>query len=159
MVGLRSSQNAGTKGRLEVLFERRRSLFSVLTDRTPMTPLFIPRARGVETALELKAVMVGDWGAGSKPRRYVVSLNPDEAKRDAAARAAILDSLLTALQHTKRFVLRPPARGCAGSVFPAIGVALPPLVCQLPPAIPPPAPPPAQPLSRRGRPRRGATSR
>lgn len=265
----------------------------VLADRKPMAPLVIPRARGGETDLEVKQVVVGDWGAGSKPRRYVVCFNPDEAKRDAAKRAAVLDSLRTALQqgdkqlvanagyrrflatpreghfeidlervaedarfdglyvlrtnsklpplsialayrqlwkveaifrtaksiletrpiyhqsdatiaghlfcsflalvlrkelderlaavdvsvewadivrdldrveqitvnqHAKRFVLRPQAPGCAGSVFQAAGVALPPLVRQLPPATPPPTSPPAVSPSRRGRPRRGATS-
>jgi hypothetical protein len=42
--------------------------------------------------------VVGDWGPGSKPRRYVVCFNPEEAKRDAAARAAIIDSLRAKLQ-------------------------------------------------------------
>src|SRR5271157_5637045 len=265
----------------------------VLADRKPMAPLVIPRARGGETDLEVKEVVVGDWGPGSKPRRYVVCFNPEEAKRDAAKRAATLDSLRTALQqgdkqlvanagyrrflatpreghfeidpervaedarfdglyvlrtnsklpplsialayrqlwkveaifrtaksiletrpiyhqsdatiaghlfcsflalvvrkelderlaaagvsaewadivrdldrveqitvdqHAKRFVLRPQAPGCAGSVFQAVGVALPPLVRQLPPAIPPPTSPPAASPSRRGRSRRGATS-
>ena len=265
----------------------------VLADRKPMAPLVIPRARCGETELEVKEVVVGDWGPGSKPRRYVVCFNPEEAKRDAAKRAAVLDSLRTALQqgdkqlvanagyrrflatpreghfeidaervaedtrfdglyvlrtnsklpplsialayrqlwkveaifrtaksiletrpiyhqsdatiaghlfcsflalvlrkelderlasagvsaewadivrdldrveqitvdqHDKRFVLRPQAPGCAGSVFQAVGVALPPLVRQLPPAIPPPTSPTAPSRSRRGRPRRGATS-
>jgi hypothetical protein len=265
----------------------------VLADGKPMVPLVIPRARGRETDLEVKEVVVGDWGPGSKPRRYVVCFNPEEAKRDAAMRAAILEGLRTALrqgdkqlvgntgyrrflatpreghfeidakrvaedarfdglyvlrtnstlsplsialayrqlwkveaifrtaksiletrpiyhqsdativghlfcsflalilrkelderlaaagvsaewadivrdldrveqitvdQQGKRFVLRPQAPGCAGSVFQAIGVALPPLVRQLPPATPPPASPPARSPSRRGRPRRGATS-
>jgi hypothetical protein len=264
----------------------------VLADRQPMTPLVIPRARDAETNLAVKEVMVGDWGAGSKPRRYVVCFNPDEAKRDAATRAAILDSLRVALQqgdkqlvanagyrrflatpreghftidakrvtddarfdglyvlrtnstlstlsialayrqlwkveaifrtaksiletrpiyhHSdatiaghlfcsflalvlrkelderlaaagiaaewadivrdldrveqitvdqqgKRFVLRPQAPGCAGNVFQAVGVALPPLVRQLPPALPPPTSPPGHSPPRRGRPRRGAT--
>ena len=265
----------------------------VLADRKPMAPLVIPRARCGETELEVKEVVVGDWGPGSKPRRYVVCFNPEEAKRDAAKRAAVLDSLRTALQqgdkqlvanagyrrflatpreghfeidpervaedarfdglyvlrtnsklpplsialayrqlwkveaifrtaksiletrpiyhqsdatiaghlfcsflalvvrkelderlaaagvsaewadivrdldrveqitvdqHAKRFVLRPQAPGCASSVFQAVGVALPPLVRQLPPAIPPPTSAPAASPSRRGRPRRGATS-
>jgi hypothetical protein len=43
-------------------------------------------------------VVVGDWGPGSQPRRYVVCFNPEEAKRDAATREAILDSLRTKLQ-------------------------------------------------------------
>ncbi|HEV2176138.1 MAG TPA: IS1634 family transposase [Terriglobia bacterium] len=265
----------------------------VLADNKPMAPLVIPRARGAETILEVKEVVVGDWGAGTKPRRYVVCFNPEEAKRDAAARAAILDSLRIALQQgdkqlvgnagyrrflatprqghfeidaeriaedarfdglyvlrtnsklpplsialayrqlwkveaifktaksiletrpiyhqsdttiaghlfcsflalllrkelderlaaagvsaewadvvrdldrveqitvqqdAKRFALRPQAPGCAGSVFQAVGVALPPLVRQLPHATPPPPSPPIPPQRRRGRPRRGATS-
>ena len=65
---------------------------------------------------------------------------------------------ITVDQHDKRFVLRPQAPGCAGRVFQAIGVALPPLVRQLPAAIPPPTSPTAVSPSRRGRPRRGATS-
>jgi hypothetical protein len=64
---------------------------------------------------------------------------------------------ITVEQRGKRFVLRPQAPGCAGSVFQAVGVALPPLVRQLPPATPPPSPTPRLP-ARRGRPRRGATS-
>ncbi|MBV8525976.1 MAG: transposase, partial [Acetobacteraceae bacterium] len=58
-----------------------------------MVPLTIPRARGAETDLEVKEVVVGDWGPGCKPRRYVVCFNPEQAKRDAATREAILDSL------------------------------------------------------------------
>ena len=65
---------------------------------------------------------------------------------------------ITVDQHTKRFVLRPQTPGCAGSVFQAVGVALPPLVRQLPSAIPPPTSPPVASRSRRGRPRCGATS-
>ena len=61
---------------------------------------------------------------------------------------------VTVDQGTKRFVLRVQAPGCAGVVCKAVGVALPPLVRQLPAAHQPqPAPPP----TRRGRPRRGAT--
>ena len=264
----------------------------VLADHKPMVPLVVPRARGAETAIEVKEVVVGDWGAGLKPRRYVVCFNPEEARRDAAARAAILDSLrlklrqgdkalignagyrrflatpregrfeidadriaedarfdglsvlrtnsklptlsialayrqlwkveaifrtaksiletrpihpqsdaaiaghlfcsflalllrkelderladagvaaewgdvardldrveqVTVEQGGKRFLLRPHAPGSAGSVFKAPGVALPPLVRQLPRATPPPITNPALP-PRRGRPRRGATS-
>ena len=44
-------------------------------------------------AIEVKEVMVGDWGSQCKPRRYVVCFSPEQAQRDAAARAAILDSL------------------------------------------------------------------
>ena len=62
---------------------------------------------------------------------------------------------VTVDQGTKRFVLRTQAPGCAGIVCKAVGVALPPLVRQLPPAQPPPHP--APPPVRRGRPRRGAT--
>ena len=264
----------------------------VLADDAPMLPLVVTRARGGETDLELKEVVVGDWGPGCKPRRYVVCLNRDEAKRDATAREAILDSLRDKLktgdkqlignagyrrflatpraghfeidparvaedarfdgiyvlrtnstlpflsvalayrqlwrveaifrtaksiletrpiyhqtdaaiaghlfcsflalllrkdlderlaaagvtaewadiardldrveqiaveQATKHFVLRPHAPGCAGSVFQAVGVALPPLLRQLPSATPlqkVESPPPPK---RRGRPRRGAT--
>lgn len=64
---------------------------------------------------------------------------------------------MTVEQGTKRFVLRPHAPGCAGGVFKAVGVALPPLVRQLPNATPPPVSPPASPPPRRGRSRRGAT--
>ena len=266
----------------------------VLADSEPMVPLVITRARGAETLLEVKEVVVGDWGPGSKPRRYVVCFNAEEAKRDAAARTAIIDSLRAKLQQgdkqlvgnagyrrflatpseghfeidaaritedarfdglyvlrtnsklkplsialayrqlwkveaifrtaksiletrpiyhqtdaaiaghlfcsflalllrkefderlaasgvvaewrdvvrdldrveqitidqgTKHFVLRPQAPGCAGSVFKAVGVALPPLLRQPPNAIPPPPTTPVAPPRRRGRPRRGATSR
>ncbi len=63
---------------------------------------------------------------------------------------------VTVDQDNKRFVLRTEAPGCAGAVRKAVGVALPPLVQQLPAATPPPAP--AHQLKRRrGRPRRGAT--
>jgi hypothetical protein len=262
----------------------------VLADTRPMVALAIPRARGQQTVIEVKEVVVGDWGPQAKPRRYVVCFNPEEAKRDAAARDAILDSLrgklrqgdkelvgnagyrrflatprpgqfeidparvaedarfdglyvlrtnarlpmlsvalayrqlwmveaifrtakailetrpiyhqsdaaivghlfcsflalvlrkelderldaagaapewgdivrdldrieeVTVDQGAKRFVLRVQAPGCAGVVCKAVGIALPPLVRQVPPAQPPPrtAPPQAHP----GRPRRGAT--
>ena len=62
---------------------------------------------------------------------------------------------VTVDQGTKRFVLRTQAPDCAGVVCKAVGVALPPLVRQLPTAQPPPNP--APPPARRGRPRRGAT--
>ena len=65
---------------------------------------------------------------------------------------------LTVEQGLKRFVLRAQAPGCAGAVFKAVGVALPPLVRQLPTATPPPEPAAVSlPARRRGRPRRGAT--
>jgi Transposase DDE domain len=70
----------------------------VLADEKPMIPLVIPRARGAETALEVKEVVVGDWGLGCHPRRYVVCFNSEEARRDAATREAILDSPRTKLQ-------------------------------------------------------------
>lgn len=58
----------------------------VLADTKPMVPLAIPRARGRETLLQVKEVIVGE-------RRSVVCFNEQQARRDAAARAAILDSL------------------------------------------------------------------
>jgi hypothetical protein len=64
----------------------------VLADTTPMVPLLIPRARGQETAIEVKQVVVDQ-------RRYIVCFNPKEAERDAAARAAIIESLRDKLQH------------------------------------------------------------
>ncbi len=64
----------------------------VLADDRPMVPLLIPRARGKETAIEVKQVVVEE-------RRYVVCFNPKEAERDAAARAATVDSLRNKLQH------------------------------------------------------------
>jgi Transposase DDE domain len=70
----------------------------VLADAKPMVAITIPRARGKETSLEVKEVVVGDWGPSAKPRRYVVCFNPDEAKRDQAARAAILEGLQAKLQ-------------------------------------------------------------
>jgi len=265
----------------------------VLTDRQPMVPLTIPRARGSEIDIAVKEVIAGDWGPGTKPRRYVVCFNPVEARRDAAVREAIVASLRTKLkagdkelvgnagyrrflatpqeghfevdaariaddarfdglhvlrtnstlntlsvalayrelwrveaifktaksiletrpifhqsdaaitghlfcsflalllrkelderltmagvsaewndivrdldrveqvtieQASKRFLLRPQAPGCAGAVFKAVGVALPPLVQQIPTGTPPPAALPVSPPRRRGRSRRGATS-
>jgi len=65
---------------------------------------------------------------------------------------------VTIEQGPKRFLLRPQAPGCAGTVFKAVGVALPPLVQQIPTGTPPPAEAPASLPRRRGRPRRGATS-
>src|SRR5208337_1639217 len=199
----------------------------VLADREPMVPLTIPRARGSEIDIEVKEVIAGDWGPGTKPRRYVVCFNPAEARRDSAAREATVASLRTKLQAgdkdlvgnagyrrflatpregqfeidatriadaarfegldgrltaagvnaewndivrdldrveqvtieqgPKRFVLRPQAPGCAGAVFKAVGVALPPLIQQIPTGPPPPAKVPPSP-PRRGRPRCGATS-
>ena len=70
----------------------------VLADAKPMVAITIPRARGKETSLEVKEVIVGDRGPTAKPRRYVVCFNPDEAKRDQAARAAILEGLQAKLQ-------------------------------------------------------------
>lgn len=67
----------------------------VLANDKPMVPLAIPRAPGGETLLEIKEVVISDTGPS---RRYVVCFNPEEAKRDAAAREAILDSLRRQLQ-------------------------------------------------------------
>jgi hypothetical protein len=66
---------------------------------------------------------------------------------------------VTVEQGSKRFLLLPQAPGCAGSLFQAVGVALPPLLRQLPNATSTPAAKSLpQPPKRRGRPRRGATS-
>src|SRR3954464_10270149 len=65
----------------------------VLTDRAPMVPLTMPRARGCERDIEVKEVIAGDWGPGVKSRRYVICFNPAEARRDAAARDTIVASL------------------------------------------------------------------
>src|SRR4051794_33087916 len=65
----------------------------VLTDRAPMVPLTIPRARGCERDIAVKEVIAGDWGPGVKSRRYVICFNPAEAGRDAAARDTIVASL------------------------------------------------------------------
>jgi hypothetical protein len=56
--------------------------------------------------------------------------------------SATLDRVeeITLGQGGKHFVLRPQAPGCAGSVFQAVGVALSPLLRQLPSATPPPEP-------------------
>ena len=70
----------------------------VLADDQPLVAMVIPRARGKQITLKVKEVVVGDWGPGSKPRRYIVCFNPEEAKRDAEARAAILKHLREALR-------------------------------------------------------------
>ena len=68
----------------------------VLADAKPMVPLAIPRARDKETALEVKEVIVGDWGPTAKPRRYIVCFNssatplcgpPSIARRSSSGRA------------------------------------------------------------------------
>jgi hypothetical protein len=64
---------------------------------------------------------------------------------------------VTIEQGAKRFVLRPQAPGWAGAVFRAVGVALPPLIQQIPTGPPPQAARPPSP-PRRGRPRCGAKS-
>jgi hypothetical protein len=65
---------------------------------------------------------------------------------------------VTIEQGSKQFLLRPQALGCAGTVFKAVGVALPPLVQHIPTGTPPPDEGSAPLPYRRGRPRRGATS-
>ena len=70
----------------------------VLADRQPMVPLTMPRARGSELDIAVKEVIAGNWGPGTKPRRYVVCFNPAQARRDAAAREATLASLRLKLQ-------------------------------------------------------------
>lgn len=71
----------------------------VLADTKPMSPLIIPRARDKETVLEVKEVIVGPQPCDAKPRRYVVCFNPQEARRDTAAREAILHNLKGTLAH------------------------------------------------------------
>lgn len=71
----------------------------VLADKKPMVPLAITRARDEVTKIEVKEVVVGTSGPSAKPRRYIVCFNPKEAKRDAAAREAILKSLDDKLKH------------------------------------------------------------
>ena len=91
-----------TRGIDYILGARERSTSEVrdvvLTDRQPMVPLTIPRARGSEIDIAVKEVIAGDWGPGTKPRRYVVCFNPVEARRDAAVREAIVASLRTKLK-------------------------------------------------------------
>jgi Transposase DDE domain len=65
----------------------------VLADKKPMVPLLIPHARGEDGELEVKEVVLGNWGPQAKPRRYVVCFNPQQAKRDAITREQILASL------------------------------------------------------------------
>jgi len=65
----------------------------VLADKKPMVPLLIPHARGEDGELEVKEVILGNWGPQAKPRRYVVCFNPQQAGRDAIAREQILASL------------------------------------------------------------------
>jgi hypothetical protein len=69
---------------------------SVIADPKPMVAMTIPRARDKETTLEVKEVVVGDR---DKPRRYVVCFNPQQARRDAEARQAILHHLEGTLAH------------------------------------------------------------
>jgi hypothetical protein len=112
----------------------------VLADAKPMVAITIPRARGKQTTLEVKEVMVADWGPGSNPRRYVVCYNPEEAKRDAAARAEIVagltakldqgDKALVANASYRRFLATPreghfevdPARVAADARFDGLHV-------------------------------------
>lgn len=69
----------------------------VLADAAPLVALTIPRARGRQTTIEVKEVVVGAGQPDAAPRRYIVCFNAEAARRDAAARAAILDSLATRL--------------------------------------------------------------
>ena len=71
----------------------------VLADTKPMVPLAITRARGEVTELEVKEVIIGDWGPSAKPRRYIVCFNPQEAKRDAAVREEVVRSLAAKLEY------------------------------------------------------------
>jgi hypothetical protein len=70
----------------------------VLAGRPPMVPLTIPRAGRRETDIEVAEVIRNDFGPGTRPRRYVICYNPDQAQRDALARAQIVASLRAKLQ-------------------------------------------------------------
>jgi hypothetical protein len=59
---------------------------AVIEDDGAMVPLVVPRAKGLETQLEAKAVEI-------EGRRYIVCRNEERAAEDAATRAAILDAL------------------------------------------------------------------
>ncbi len=85
-----------------------------------------------------------------------VQLGDSRPSRPSAATHRLQE--ITVEQGRKRLVLRPQAPGCAGSVFKAVSVALPPLARSLPPATPAPIADPPLPPKRCGRPRRGATA-
>lgn len=78
---------------------------AVLADKTPFTPLTIPKANGRGVLdLQVKEVIrkdTGDDGAIRK-RRYIVCYNEAEAKNDAAAREAILAGLTKALTQSDK---------------------------------------------------------
>ncbi len=73
----------------------------VLTDPAPFETIEPDRARPESVALCVKAVDlpagVDENGLPIPPRRYVLCRDPDRARKDAAAREAILDDLRTAL--------------------------------------------------------------
>ena len=85
-------------------------------------------------------------------RRYLQIV---ESRRDVIAD---LDRVVetTVEQHGRRFVLRNQAPGCAGAVFQAVGVALPPLFRRLDAENPatPTGPPSPKPRKRRLTPRK-----
>ncbi len=102
MISAETMAELGARGIEYILGARERSDKEVreivLADQKPMVPLVIPRARDKATELEVKEVMVGDWGPGAMPRRYIVCFNPQEAKRDWVAREETLLSLARKLE-------------------------------------------------------------
>ena len=97
-----------------------------------------------------------------EPREARVPKRVSEPRLAAAGVTAewadIVRDLDRAEQGTKRYVLRPQAPGCAGSLFQAAGVAMTPLQRQVLINTPPPTAAAMPPPKRRGGPRRGATS-
>jgi hypothetical protein len=122
---------------------------AVIEDDGAVVPLVVPRAKNRETQLEAKAVEVGG-------RRYIVCRNEERAAEDAATRAAILaaqgrtppewNRLVTDLadlsaieveQDGCRAQLRTAPGPAIDPVCRALGLALPPVFQEMPPAPPP----------------------
>src|SRR5262249_58577012 len=77
-----------------------KEIHGVIADPAPYVPLSIPQAAGRGTTdLLVKEVNRSGRHANGKPwrRRYIVCLNEDEAKKDAAERAAIAAALAAPL--------------------------------------------------------------